>query len=86
MDEQKPSGLKHQKEIEDYLVQEIEQKVPASWRTTVAGALAALGIGLQGLQQIIPNLPAWVGMVGTALAAIGVAVLGQQAKDQQVTR
>lgn len=47
-----------------------------SWKTTVGGVLAMLGLSLSTVKD-----PAWVGAVGTILAAIGTGITGLSARD-----
>ena len=51
-----------------------------SWKTTLAGALAALGTYL----LTIPD-PAWVATVGKILVGLGTAAIGLFARDNNVT-
>lgn len=51
-----------------------------NWKTTLCGALGALGVYLQSV-----NDPAWLGIVGQILAGIGTFLLGMFAKDRNVT-
>lgn len=51
-----------------------------SWKTTLFGAVAALGVYLEGV-----NDPAWLPMVGKVLVMLGTAGVGFFARDNAVT-
>lgn len=48
-----------------------------SWKTLLGGLLAALGISIK---ESMPEL----GIVGSTLEALGIMLLGSQAKDKDV--
>lgn len=52
-----------------------------SWRTTLGGVVAAIGSVL----TVAVGVPHWVNVAGSALSAIGVALLGVTARDNGVT-
>ena len=57
----------------------VERKQMKSWRTTLGGVLAAIGMG-------VSELPfEWAAGVGKALSAIGLALLGLTARDNKVS-
>lgn len=57
-----------------------EKNKMKSWKTTLFGALAAVGAYLQTVQD-----PAWLQTVGKALVVAGPLLLGLFAKDSNVT-
>lgn len=54
--------------------------VPTDWKTTLFGALTALGVYLQGVTS-----PSWLSTVGQALVIAGPVLLGIFAKDSTST-
>ncbi|MFH1067839.1 MAG: hypothetical protein V1746_08045 [bacterium] len=51
-----------------------------SWKTTLFGALAALGVYLENLTE-----PSWMPMVGKVLVMISTFLVGLFARDNSVT-
>lgn len=51
-----------------------------SWKTTLCGAIAALGVYF----QTIPD-PAWMMTLGQVLAGVGTFLTGMFARDNNVT-
>lgn len=51
-----------------------------SWKTTLAGLAAALGMASQTLEG-----PPWLKIVGLGVSVLGLAVLGMTARDNDVT-
>ena len=51
-----------------------------SWQTSLGGILAAIGTGLQACKD-----PTWAATVGQILGAIGIAIIGLCARDNNVT-
>lgn len=51
-----------------------------SWKTTLCGALGAVGAFLQGVTD-----PAWMPTVGKILAAVALAGVGLFARDHNVS-
>lgn len=51
-----------------------------SWRTTLAGAIGALGAYL-----VTVNDPAWLQIVGQVCIGLGMLLLGTSARDNKVT-
>jgi hypothetical protein len=51
-----------------------------SWKTTLAGAVAALGTYLATVHD-----PGWVGPLGQLLQAVGVFAIGAAARDNNVS-
>lgn len=51
-----------------------------SWRTTLAGAIAALGTYLSTVDD-----PAWLQIVGQVMLAVGMLILGGSARDNKVS-
>jgi len=49
-----------------------------SWKTTLGGCLAALGV-------YFTNQPGWQGILGQVLSAVGLLLIGGSAKDSNVT-
>lgn len=56
----------------------------ASWKTTVAGLCAAIGLALIGLATQLGN-NIYLIIIGTILSAAGTALLGGNARDNKVT-
>jgi hypothetical protein len=52
-----------------------------SWRTTLGGVVAAIGSVL----TVAVGVPHWVHLAGATLNAIGIALLGATARDNEVT-
>ncbi len=55
-----------------------ERQQVKSWKTTIAGAIAALGVYLTGIEN--PE-PAWLGTVGEIMGAAGALLVGLWARD-----
>ena len=51
-----------------------------SWKTTVAGAIGALGVYLTSVTD-----PSWVHTLGTVLSAVGTGLVGILARDNDKT-
>lgn len=58
----------------------MEENKMASWKTTVFGIIGAVGTFLINQKD-----PAWLGIVGQILMAIGSAGVGMSARDNKVT-
>lgn len=56
----------------------------SSWKTTAGGVAAALGSALTAAHTF-GGVPQWVGAIGVALSAAGVAWIGFVARDNTVT-
>ncbi len=48
-----------------------------SWRTTIAGLMAACGVSV----ALTPGLPAWITIAGKVVAAVGTGAIGFFARD-----
>jgi len=51
-----------------------------SWKTTLGGAVIAIGSFLQTIED-----PAWISVVGTTLIGVGGLLVGTAARDNGVT-
>jgi hypothetical protein len=51
-----------------------------NWKTTLGGILAALGQFLETITD-----PAWIGLIGRIISAVGVFLIGATARDFNVT-
>jgi len=51
-----------------------------SWKTTLAGAVTALGMYLQNVPE-----PEWLGTVGKVFVAVGTFLVGFWARDNKVS-
>lgn len=58
----------------------INPYVMTSWRTTLAGAIGALGTFL-----VTVNEPAWLPIVGQILVGLSLFLMGATARDNKVT-
>lgn len=58
------------------LLKRMVEKMNSSWKTTLCGAIGAIGIYLSTLKD-----PAWLSIVGTVLSALSSAGLGAFARD-----
>lgn len=49
-------------------------------KTTIGGIILSLGLAIQGGAQAA-GTPWWIGLIGTALAVVGGAMVGKSAAD-----
>lgn len=52
------------------------------WKTTLGGALAAIGTAVSAFSTQVEIQPNYYILAGTILSAVGMVLLGNQAKDK----
>lgn len=64
----------------NWLGKYIVKHMKGSWKTTIGGAIGALGTFLTTVQD-----PPWVAIVGQVLVGLGMFIIGASARDNKVS-